>query len=271
MGYSGFGGIEVIHRKRPRTFLVSVTCILITASIAGGIIYSQGMLEAAEKHTLRRQINELQNELKIMTDKFNAVSKENSSIAELRIKYSNLLAQVTALRAASEANSRKIIEWRAYEAVHALKNKDMTKLAALAHPEKGIRFTPYPYVSVENNLVFTPDKIKNLLTDTTKYNWGFFDGSGEVMELTFEEYYNRFIFDKDFTTAPEVGYNRTIGEGNSLNNSFEVYPDSIIVEYHFPGFDPEYSGMDWRSLRLVFEQKDYSWYIVGIIHGQWTI
>jgi (p)ppGpp synthase/HD superfamily hydrolase len=29
--------------------------------------------------------------------------------------------------------------------------------------------------------------------------------------------------------------------------------------------------MDWRSLRLVFEKKDDIWYIVGIIHDQWTI
>jgi hypothetical protein len=37
------------------------------------------------------------------------------------------------------------------------------------------------------------------------------------------------------------------------------------------GFDPEYEGMDWRSLRLVFEKKNDIWYLVGIIHDQWTI
>jgi UDP-N-acetyl-2-amino-2-deoxyglucuronate dehydrogenase len=30
-------------------------------------------------------------------------------------------------------------------------------------------------------------------------------------------------------------------------------------------------GMDWRSLRLVFEKKNDIWYLVGIIHDQWTI
>jgi (p)ppGpp synthase/HD superfamily hydrolase len=29
--------------------------------------------------------------------------------------------------------------------------------------------------------------------------------------------------------------------------------------------------MDWRSLRLVFEKKNDIWYLVGIIHDQWTI
>ena len=43
------------------------------------------------------------------------------------------------------------------------------------------------------------------------------------------------------------------------------------MEYHFPGIDPKFEGMDWRSLRLVFEQKNCTWYLVGIIHAQWTI
>jgi len=43
------------------------------------------------------------------------------------------------------------------------------------------------------------------------------------------------------------------------------------VEYHFPGIDPQYGGLDWRSLRLVFQQSGGEWYLVGIIHDQWTI
>jgi len=29
----------------------------------------------------------------------------------------------------------------------------------------------------------------------------------------------------------------------------------MVVEYHFPGIDPQYGGLDWRSLRLVFQQS----------------
>lgn len=56
-----------------------------------------------------------------------------------------------------------------------------------------------------------------------------------------------------------------------LENQFEVYENPIIVEYYFSGFDPEYEGIDWRSLRLVFEQYEGSWKLVGIINNQWTI
>jgi hypothetical protein len=44
----------------------------------------------------------------------------------------------------------------------------------------------------------------------------------------------------------------------------------MIVEYYFPGFDLQLQGMDWRSLRLVFTLYDNTWYLVGIIHDQWT-
>jgi hypothetical protein len=34
----------------------------------------------------------------------------------------------------------------------------------------------------------------------------------------------------------------------------EKWPNSrMYAEYHLAGFDPQYAGLDWRSLRLVFE------------------
>ncbi|HYF94322.1 MAG TPA: hypothetical protein VD969_19050 [Symbiobacteriaceae bacterium] len=49
-----------------------------------------------------------------------------------------------------------------------------------------------------------------------------------------------------------------------------AYPDGFMVEFHFPGFEAKYGGMDWRSLRLVYERLGNAWFLVGIIHGQWT-
>ena len=51
----------------------------------------------------------------------------------------------------------------------------------------------------------------------------------------------------------------------------EYYQSAVVVEFYFPGFDPQYAGMDWRSLRLVFMQQGSDWFLVGIIHDQWTI
>lgn len=58
-----------------------------------------------------------------------------------------------------------------------------------------------------------------------------------------------------------------------INNVFSSYPTStyITVEYHFPGLDPQYQGMDCTSLRLVFENVGGQWVLVAVVHDQHTM
>lgn len=201
--------------------------------------------------------------------RYNIVKPGNEIIGDSIAKFENLLLFDVLMIPSQKAE--KIIASRAKDLILTLKNKNMEKLSSFVHRDKGVRFSPYSYVNIEQDLVFSAEKIREDLTDKTKYIWGVYDGSGYPIEMTFEEYFKNFVYDEDFANAEEVGYNRIIGKGNTINNNFESYPGSIIVEYHFTGFDPKYEGMDWGSLRLVFEEKDKIWYLVGIIHDQWTI
>lgn len=152
-----------------------------------------------------------------------------------------------------------------------LKDKDMDDLSDFVHPTEGVRFSPYGYIDTENHLVFSADEVDDLDDDTEVYTWGSYDGSGEAIELDFNDYYDEFIFDEDFSNPQIIGNNLVVGEGNSLINIEEVYPNGYFIEFHFEEIDPQYEGMDWRSLRLVFETVDDVWYLVGIVHDQWTI
>ncbi|MBU7005223.1 hypothetical protein [Phosphitispora fastidiosa] len=166
------------------------------------------------------------------------------------------------------------VEVRSREAITALKQDDMEKLADMVHPDKGIRFTPYAYVNTEKddgNLVFTAAQVRNFPNDNEKYTWGYFDGTGEPILLTPVEYFKKFVYTADFANAEKISVNHTLGTGNALENQFEVYSEADIVEYYFSGFDEQYQGMDWQSLRLVFEEVNEKLYLVGIIHNQWTI
>jgi len=183
----------------------------------------------------------------------------------------NQTIEETGIEERNNAGSSENINETAREAINALKDKDMEKISKLVHPEKGVRFSPYAFVDVKNDLVFSAADVKGLFSDTTIYTWGSYDGTGDPIELTFEGYYKKFIYDADFANAEQVGYNEILGKGNTIENSAEVYKDSVVVEYHFSGIDPKYEGMDWRSLRIVFEKFEDAWYIVGIIHDQWTI
>lgn len=157
--------------------------------------------------------------------------------------------------------------------VQALKEKDMSKLAQLAHPDKGVRFSPYGFVDKDHDLTVKPAAIEKLLSDNNVYEWGAYDGSGEPIKLKFADYYAKFIYDADFAKAPQTAVNKTIGKGNTANNMSEAYPSQRydFIEYHFSGFDKKFEGMDWKSLRLVFEKDGSRLLLVGIVHDQWTI
>jgi hypothetical protein len=143
------------------------------------------------------------------------------------------------------------------------------------HPDKGVRFSPYTYVRVgeddDVDLVFSAEELTGLPADETVYRWGAFDGTGEPIDRTFSEYYGRFIYDVDFAFPTSVGFNEIVGAGNTINNVLDVYPQAQVVEYHLPGSNPDFGGMDWRSLRLVLENAGDGWYLVGIVHDEWTI
>ncbi|MDY6874121.1 MAG: hypothetical protein SVR81_09190 [Chloroflexota bacterium] len=155
-------------------------------------------------------------------------------------------------------------------AVTALAEKDLAALADLVHPEMGVRFSPYAYVE-EEQLVFMADQLPGLLGSDEVYHWGVYDGSGQPIDLTFSEYYDQFVYSLDLNNADETAVNERLGQGNSLNNIDEFYPDSSFVEYYINGIDPQYDGMDWQSLRLVFKQESDRWLLIGIVHDEWTI
>lgn len=167
--------------------------------------------------------------------------------------------------------AKKNIFDRSAETINAIKMKDVDKLTAIVHPIKGVRFSPYSFVIPKEDIVFKSVELKSLFSSQKEYVWGTYDGSDEPIKLTFKSYFERFVYDKDFASAEKIGYNETLGRGNTLNNIFEIYPNSIVVEYYFSGFDPKFGGMDWKSLRLVFEKLNEQWYLVGISHDEWTI
>lgn len=157
------------------------------------------------------------------------------------------------------------------DVMELIKSGDMAGLSQHVHPTKGVRFTPYPYIDVQHDQVFTAQEVAGLMQNNQVMNWGNFDGSGEPIDLKFIDYYNTFVYDKDFANPHMIGNNVIIGKGNTVDNVAQVYPNGYFIEFHFSGFDPQFEGIDWESLKLVFEESNGIWYLVGIVHGQWTI
>lgn len=161
----------------------------------------------------------------------------------------------------------------------ALRDRDFAALAERAHPQKGVRFSPYSYVDPDAHRTLSPAELRaagERIGDGARPQpvptWGYEDGTGDPIEATIREYFDRYVWDAPYLEEGSVAVDERQGHGNSLDNAAEVYPGARIVEYHIPGRNPDYGGMDWRSLRLVFERdQGDGWQLVGIIHDEWTI
>jgi len=153
----------------------------------------------------------------------------------------------------------------------ALRERDYVTLATYVHPDRGVTFTPYSTVDHESDLTFTAAQIRGLAQDLTVYIWGVEDGRGDPIQMTAAQYFDRYVYNKDYAQAPEIGVDRIMTSGNALENLTEAYPGCRFVDLSFPSADPVNDGLDWSSLKLVFQPGSDRWHLVGVVHGEWTI
>lgn len=188
----------------------------------------------------------------------NKPSENNQDADTLLVKEDSLSQEATLL-----ALSKKVLS--------SLKNKDYKTLSTCIHPDLGIRFSPYAYIDTTAGIVMTSAAFMEKVKAGTKLNWGVYDGTGEAIKLTTEEYLQKFVYDVDFLNAEKTTVNQSSAQGNSINNISQIYPAAVYTESYFSGFKEEYKGMDWRALRLVYEKVGERYYLVALVHDQWTI
>jgi len=152
----------------------------------------------------------------------------------------------------------------------AIKNNDLPALAKFVWPQ-GLRFSPYEYVNTGSDITLTTQQVANGLAMSRSFTWGVSDGSGEPIDLWIGQYFDKFVNDADWAKAPKVSYNQITQRGNTTNTIATIYSGKQRVEFYFSGFDPQYEGIDRKSLTLVFEQVAGQRYLIGIVHGAWTI
>ena len=158
----------------------------------------------------------------------------------------------------------------AYFVLHALKDQDYAALASMVHPVRGVTCTPLSTVSPESDRVLTADQVAELAEDSSVYTWGTTDPQGAPVSMTIQQYFAQYVFDADYTKAPLVGLDQVMIRGNALENLDQVYSDCRFVDVSFPGQDQASQGLDWRSLKLVLQPGEQQWYLVALVHGQWT-
>lgn len=177
-------------------------------------------------------------------------------------------ASRSVLPAKSLPDVQHTIETQSQRIISLLQSHQFAQLANEVHPTQGLRFSPSVYLQPQD-LKFSAAQVAGLGQNQTVYTWGIFDGSGDPIQLRFNEYYQRFIINRPLSPATQITYNQRVQRGNSLNNIKTIYPDSMTVEYYQPA--PDAQPMDWHSLILVFVPDKGQYKLVALVHDQWTI
>jgi hypothetical protein len=181
-------------------------------------------------------------------------------------------ANAPAAAQAVQTLDRAVARAAALEVVEALKRRDMVTVARYAHPTMGVLFAPYAYLEPSEHQIWTATSLPRWFTDTQTRIWGAEDGTGFPIERTPAQYYERFVFPRDFTAGAKISVNDDQAKGNAINNAASLYPDGVRVEFYLPPTQtPEGPNIDWRALRLVFVPVGGEPKLVAVVHDQWTI
>ena len=152
----------------------------------------------------------------------------------------------------------------------SIKEKNYATLVQHIHPTKGLRFTPYSMVNLNQDVVVEKANFLKLIKSDKKILWGYYDGTGDPIELSLRDYFAEFVYNADFLNAEKTTLNTSSSSGNIVNNIKTAYPNSDYVENYFSGFNKDYDGLDWSAVRLVFKKEESKTYLIGIVHDQWT-
>ena len=183
----------------------------------------------------------------------------------------SIVADSTNVQAPVLVSEEKAVLNKTKEIMAILKNKEFQQFTQFIHPVLGIRFSPYAYIDTLHDLKLTKSAFEEHVKKQDKLNWGSYDPSDEPINKSIQGYFKEFVYDADFLHAEKTSFNEFIGGGNTLNNLLAIYKDCVFTESHFSGFDKKFEGMDWTSVRLVYKKQGEQYYLVGIVHDQWTI
>lgn len=167
----------------------------------------------------------------------------------------------------------KIDDYLAFElannTLQAIKVEDFEKLQNYIHNEKGVVFA-YATNIDSYSPVFLKKQIGEFGEDNNKYIWGIGTHSDDMLELTVNEYFEKYLYKEDYLNVEKISINNTIGTSNAIDNIEEVFPDCIYVEFYYEGTE-EYGYLDWSSLKVVMEDYNGQLKVVGLINSYYIM
>ncbi len=150
-----------------------------------------------------------------------------------------------------------------------LKAKDYAKLSEYISPTSGLILSPYGIVDTVQNIKLSKATIATMVNDKATMLWGKYEGSGEPIQLTANDYFAKFVYAADYANADSTNYNKMVAPSNTSSNVATIYTNNSYTESYIAGKDANMQGKDWSSLVLVYKVENGNTYLAGIVHNQW--
>ncbi|WP_344828885.1 hypothetical protein [Chryseobacterium ginsenosidimutans] len=198
-----------------------------------------------------------------------ACTKESNKSTNYKVDSTTQTSVQTSNPDQTTPSREEIIKEANDEVLKTIKSRDYKRFAEFIHPEKGVRFSMYAFVDPKEDKQFSKADFEKYQPTKTIFTWGTMDGSGDLYKATIDDYFTKWVYSKDFVTG-QFSLNKFQGKGNSLNNLKEIYPKADFTENFIKGSQAN-AEMDWKCLRLVFEEFQGKYYLVAVINNQWTI
>lgn len=156
------------------TVIVEKDGISVKVPIGKSFIYINGV-EVANDTVAQIKDNRTYLPIRVVLEAFGfTVSWENNKVIATMVEESVMKPEL----------AKKVIEETSNKIIHAISTKDSELISEFVHPVKGVRFTPYTYVSIDNDVVFNQEDVKNFFDDQNVHTWGCYDGKGDNISLT---------------------------------------------------------------------------------------
>lgn len=185
-------------------------------------------------------------------------------------KNEKLAQQKTPTNEKETFETRDTIFAVAHQVLMAFKDKNYNELVKYIS-EDGVRFSPYAFIDTLNSKKLSREDLISAVGKKWILTWGSYDGTGDPIRLSVNAYVDKFVYSAEYLEAEATSFDAVMKQGNSKNNIKEIFPKHHYVEYHFSGFDQKLNGMDWSSLRLVFAKQNGEYFLVAVVHDQWTV
>ncbi len=142
---------------------------------------------------------------------------------------------------------------------------DLESLSVLVGLD-GLTLSPETFVADDSVVLTNADLVEPGSGDL---EWGSEPGTGDPIVMSIQEFIDQLAGSPALTSTEVVGYDVTVGSGTTINNLADRFPGAAVVEYHYEG-TAFYGGLDWASVRFVYDVTFPNPVLLAIVQDAWA-